>query len=270
MEHSFVRSLTPEEQELENKLAELEQLESEFSQIELGLATFRAEMTAFDLKYNQIVGVRLAQLDNIGAQIAEILAKMSPGDEEAAHEAKRARQKARASATAAGPTRSPCPFDSGFVASEELKALFREAAKKCHPDLAVDENERHRRTKVMAEINAAFMVGDAERLRSILADWTASPENVRGDDVASKLVRVIRKIAQGRKRLDSAKLELDQLKQTDIYQLMVRATEAAKEQRDLLHEMSQAIVSRIHEQQRRLDDLMDVFTHSREGAPTNE
>ncbi|MGQ9555648.1 MAG: exonuclease domain-containing protein [Anaerolineae bacterium] len=60
----------------------------------------------------------------------------------------------------------------------ELKALYREVAKLVHPDLATDQVERERRTRVMAEANAAYERGDVETLRRILREWKPRPEVV--------------------------------------------------------------------------------------------
>lgn len=59
------RRLTPEEQELEKKSAELLALETELAQRELELATLRADLRAFEARYIGTVGVLYAELDEI-------------------------------------------------------------------------------------------------------------------------------------------------------------------------------------------------------------
>ena len=84
--------------------------------------------------------------------------------------------------------------------SAELRDLFRQAAKQFHPDLAGDDAERARRTKLMAALNSAYQAGDADAIRRMLAGEAARPEAIKGDDVGSRIVRVFRKLAQIRAR----------------------------------------------------------------------
>jgi septal ring factor EnvC (AmiA/AmiB activator) len=62
---NLARSLTPEEQELENKQRELAALETELAERELDLATLQAELHTFEREYLRVVGVRYAELDEI-------------------------------------------------------------------------------------------------------------------------------------------------------------------------------------------------------------
>ncbi len=48
MEHGIVHKLTPEQEELEKKKLELAALETELAENELNLATFQAELNAFE------------------------------------------------------------------------------------------------------------------------------------------------------------------------------------------------------------------------------
>src|SRR5437867_3121215 len=100
MTTGIARRRTPEELELEKKKAELGELESQLSQRELELATLQAELHAFERRYLRIVGVRYAELDEIEAQIAELLARQRPQGDKAHREAAKARTKAEESAQA--------------------------------------------------------------------------------------------------------------------------------------------------------------------------
>lgn len=75
-----------------------------------------------------------------------------------------------------------------------LKGLYREVAKRVHPDLTSDETDRSRRQRLMAEANRAFEQGDAHRLAKILEDSEVRREFVQESDAPADLARTVRKI----------------------------------------------------------------------------
>ncbi len=224
---------SPEEEELQRKQRELENLQSELAESELELATLRSELIAFERRYLEVVGSRYAELDALEARIAESVARSRPTDPSARQKAESARTRAEESEEAMGDVgrEDSAP---GFAPSDELKALYRQAAKELHPDLTTDEEERERRRKAMAELNRAYEECDEERIRQILAEWRSSPEQVRGDDTAAQLVRAIREIAQVHKRLEAIKAEIEELAQGELHRLMKQVQEAATRGQDLL------------------------------------
>jgi hypothetical protein len=228
---------TPEEEELNKKLAELGELESELTQRELDLVTLHGELRAFEIRYLRIIGTRYAELDDIEAQIAELQVRLTPKDKHLQNHAEKARTKAQESAQAAEDIQEQFKQDR-FTPSESLKKLYREVAKSIHPDLANDEEERIRRQRLMAEANRAYEEGDEARLESILHEWETSPDFVKGEGVGADLIRVIRMIAQVQERLRVIDTEIAQLKQSDLCQLKIRVEEAENEAGDLLEEMA--------------------------------
>ena len=63
------RRKTPEEEELDKKLADLDALESDLAQRELELATLHGGLGAFEIRYFRIIGTRYAELDEILSDI---------------------------------------------------------------------------------------------------------------------------------------------------------------------------------------------------------
>lgn len=75
------RSRRPEEEELARLRAHLAELQEELADRELDLATRRRELLDFQTRYLAIVGTRLAELDQLEAQIAALLAAQAPSPE---------------------------------------------------------------------------------------------------------------------------------------------------------------------------------------------
>lgn len=146
----------PEDEELAKKRRELAQLEAELMDRELYVATLRAELASFEQRYLKIVGTRYADLDEINAQIAERRARQRPDDTRIVDDAREARRRAEDSRGAAESVEDHVKV----LPSQELKSLYREIAKRIHPDLSSDPEDRKIRERLMAEATySSRMVG---------------------------------------------------------------------------------------------------------------
>jgi hypothetical protein len=248
-------SRTPEEREMEKKHSELATLEEELAQRELVRTTLQSELRAFEARYLRVVGIHYAELDELEAQIAEAQARLSPQDARLQEHASQSRTQAQESARTVGDRSEPRQPDT-FQPSERLKKVYRDLAKRIHPDLTTDEHERTRRQRLMAEANDAYAAGDEPRLQAILRAWDISPEAVKGDGIAAELIRAIRQIAQVEDRLHAIEAELAAFKASDLYQLKAKVDEAVREGRDLLAEMAARIEKEIAAARRRLQVLV--------------
>ncbi|MEJ2606904.1 MAG: hypothetical protein P8Z41_09545 [Anaerolineales bacterium] len=254
MKDKIEKAKTPEEKELNDKISELNSLETELAQKELDLATLMAELQALDSRYLRIVGAKFLELDQIKAEIAEYLATQQPENFAAQEEAKQARERADQTARDTGDISEPKKVEA-FEPTKEIRELYREIAKKIHPDLAIDEKDRERRTKVMAEVNQAYREGDYERLETILREWETSPEAIEGEDVGSRLVRTIRMIARVSERINQIEQEFQRLHSTPIYELKIKVEEASSQGRDLFMEMVEQVEIEIEEAREHLNSL---------------
>ena len=247
----------PEEAELMLKKQELQGLENRMIELELQLASLRAELAAFEKIYLKTVGLFYAELDEIEAKIADLNAVRDPSNEEAQETARQARQKAAESHSAVHEL-SQQLIAKSFKPSPELKGLYREIARRIHPDLAIDEEDRARRQKFMARANWAYEDGNEAYLKAILEDYESNPDTVVGEGIGAELVRVIRKIAQVGRRLREIDEDTEQVLTSELAQLKLRADKATKEGLDLLEEMAESVRDEMSGAKKKLNSLGEV------------
>jgi len=177
------------EERLERAVRAAEQALIEF---EIAVETFRIEVENFSRLHHQKLGPMYARLDELEAQIAEARAARTgdPEDVRKAHEA-RARvlpmpgveelfhgwmdSEGLFPEAAAMLTDQPVRPPQRVRPSDEARKLYRELARKAHPDLAQDETERARRDEFIARVNAAYARGDEALLRELAQEWAAGP-----------------------------------------------------------------------------------------------
>jgi len=129
----------------------------------------------------------------------------------------------------------------------ELKQLFRTLAKRFHPDLVTDHEEKRRREKVMAQVNDAYAAQNLAAMKK-LAQKPDRPE-VPADktreqimvDLKAEIVRLDRVILA----LDR---QLQDLINSHTVRLMLEVSIAERNGRNLLAEMAadiQADIARL-------------------------
>ncbi|GKQ38728.1 hypothetical protein ALMP_52590 [Streptomyces sp. A012304] len=189
------RVTTPEaeqsrpEERLEQAVRAAEQALIEF---EIAVETFRVEVENFSRLHHQKLGPMYARLDELEAQIAEARADRT-GDPEDRRKAAEARARVLPmpgveelfhgwmddnglfpEAAAMLTDQSVRPPER-VRPSDEARKLYRELARKAHPDLAQEDEERQRREEFITRVNAAYARGDEGLLRELAQEWAAGP-----------------------------------------------------------------------------------------------
>jgi hypothetical protein len=249
---SFKVPVKPEEQELARKRSEMEKLEADLADRELRSANLRAEMAAFERSYLHFVGMRYAELDELKARLSERAAGDQPGNERAQQAARDARAIADETKNSVGEEAAHEP--RAFKASPELKRLYREVAKRVHPDLTSNRDDRAKRQGLMADANQAYERGDEAQLAKILTAYECSPDAVEGEGAGPELIRAIRRVSQIRSRLAEIEAEMQELVRSELYQLKSRVDEAEKTGRDVLTEMIAKVEEQIALAKQRLEE----------------
>jgi hypothetical protein len=227
---------------------------------EADIAQIRCQLKVFEVRYLQRVGVLYAELDEIAARITEREVDLYDSDS-ARRRAQEARQRAQETHEAAfGADQEPEEFDP----SPSLKTLFREVAKRIHPDFASDEAEQKHFTLLMTRANHAYSCGDAETLQRLLDDHLEVNASVADEGDGLALLRLVRQIQHVERDIAALDREQQTLLGSEIGQLYTDAEAASREDRDLLAELGASLHERIADAQYRLEFVnRQVSAHGR-------
>jgi hypothetical protein len=241
MSSQITRRLKPEEEEILRKREELAIVRAALAERELELVDLRRQLAAFEGRYLRQVGTLYAELDGWKARIADLKARLDPSAV-ANVRAEEAREQARQTFEDAHGAASQAP---DFTPSPDLKRLFREAAKRIHPDFAKDPDDLERRTRFMGEANRAYEAGDAEALQRILDEYQDGADRVEGEGIGAELIRIIRQISQAKDRVSAIEKDLAALRQSEIGLLKTQAERQEQQGRDLLAELAASVREQI-------------------------
>jgi len=116
-----------------------------------------------------------------------------------------------------------------------------------HPDRATTDHERQRRNALMANVNRAYETGDQKAIEKLMVEYGQDPEAIAGTDVASRIVKAIRRIAQLRRRMSEAQQEIEAQQQTEIFQLKKTIEETEAMGGDPLGDLARQLMQELSE-----------------------
>ncbi|GHB16431.1 hypothetical protein [Streptomyces chryseus] len=252
------------EARLEKAVRAAEQALIEF---EIAVETFRVEVENFSRLHHQKLGPMYARLDELDACIAEAKAART-GDPEDRRKADEARAivmpmpgveelfhdwmdsdglSPEASAMLTGQTVQP---PKRVRPTEEARKLYRELARKAHPDLAQDETERSRRDEFITRVNAAYGRGDVDQLRALAEEWAAGPEPKELQPERDELYARLEWLSQRKELLSVIAQELEE---SAIGSMLRMAPEDPDR---LLEEIAEQLLARVSEREAELARLV--------------
>lgn len=145
---------------------------------------------------------------------------------------------------------------------EDIKSLYRKLARRFHPDLADDEDDRDRRNNLMAMINDAYAERDMDALQAL-------DEANEGDDGTTPDINMplemltLRKLQQQSAELavqvQDLRYERDQLLHSPMMDLKLKVKLSKIKGRDLLQAMADDLQREYTELMQRLDELRSTL-----------
>ena len=249
MPAEIILQQTPGDVDLFDKREQLAVVRARLAECESELAQLRAQLKTFEGRYLRQVGVLYAELDELEARIAEREVDLYDSDS-ARCRAEDARQRAQETHDAAfGDAHEAEEFDP----PSSLKTLFREVAKRIHPDFARNEAEQKHFTLLMARANQAYKRGDTEILQRLLDDHREINAFIAGEDAAAELLRITRQIRHAERDIATLDAERYMLLASETGQLHLDAEAAALEHRDLLTELAASLREQVADARHRFE-----------------
>ncbi|MEU8136188.1 hypothetical protein [Streptodolium elevatio] len=242
-------------------------LEAQVAAVEAGLldaevdvATLRVELDNLAIVHHRRLGPLYERLDELDALVAEAVAARSRD----ADDIRRALE-ARAivdpmpdldelmDAFAAETGAAPEVEVRRVKPSDEARRLYRELARRAHPDLAQDAAEKERRGDFIARVNAAYSAGDVATLMALDDEWAAgsagAPEVVPPDRAEWLRGRLALLTA----RQQQLAAERETLLESPMGQLLALAPDDPD---GLLEHLAEQLLARIDEREKELTSLL--------------
>lgn len=237
---------------------------------EAELAELRVEVASFELRYETLVGRKLAVLKEVEAAIEACQVELHtlrrwgasgpptgwdgepyvPVDEQY-------RRTWRDPAPPGPSFTPPAELATQSAAKQDLKALYRQLCRRFHPDLTQDPAERVWRTEMMATVNAAYAAGNRTELVALAATprWGMAHGSAQEVAGAGQLEVLQDRLTYLRRKLREVEGEIDTLTHSPMVEMRLEVTLAARQGQDLLREMAMEIERDLARKQAELDDL---------------
>jgi len=247
--------------------AALEQAQADLIEAEARLADQLAEVNAFEFKFEARVGHLWDKLDALEGEIDaynDRIQMMRDGYLSSERQYRRAWH-APPSSAATPPAQPLSP-----ASETQIKRLYRQLARRFHPDLAVDDADRAYRTEKMAAINDAYAARSMTELEALAQEpdvqiraghvQPADRRSVQAGQTQAQLVQALQEqLTRCQRRLREIENELRRLYQRPSVQLSLEVKVARSKGRDLLGEMAADLERKIARKTAERDMLKAQF-----------
>ena len=263
-----VRALPPAEQQYQRHLITIGERRRDLAQLERDLARLRDAVTGFEALAQARLGELFAELRRLeGAtadfshRVARLRAALDTRDlDELDLEDDDLLTGASFGASGArGIPRGPhVPAAARrWLATEaaEAKRLYIDLAKRLHPDLARDDEERQRRERIMQRVNEAFRLRDLAGLRAVHLESIAEDPGWAERPVTDRLAWAEEELHRLAVALEEARLAMARLRGGELFRLYTRYESGEP----VFADLKIRIEERIATETRRLDRLKSSY-----------
>lgn len=244
----------------------------ELAILESDLVTLREAVTGFEALAQARLGelfTALRQLEGESADYSHRLARLRAAIDARAtddldpldleEEQELLEEAAFAAAGARGRPRGPHVPEATrrWLATEavEAKRLYIELAKRLHPDLARDDDDRQRRERIMQRVNEAFRLRDLAGLRAVHLESIADDPNWTERPVTDRLAWAEAELRRLDMALGEVRTALARLRGGELFRLYTRHESGDP----VFSDLKTRIEDRIETETRRLEKMKSSY-----------
>lgn len=238
------------------------------------IANLKRELSSFEAEYHTRVGVLYVRLDELELELREYnkrikllkskkidnLVDLEKTIEEQFHKDKekinKEKEEAEQYIEEYKAVKKKPELDE--ESEKKLKSLYRELAKKYHPDMARTSEEKERYNKIMAEINQAYNDKDLGKLEE-LAMSLKIPEKTFAGTVEEEIKRLIKESEKLYDIISRLEDKLVAIKNSDTYKFKVKHDESKEHGRDLLKEIEDNLKAKIKQREEEFEWVKREF-----------
>jgi hypothetical protein len=224
--------------EIRSLRAKISERQDTVAELELELFDIRVSLEEFERRLEVRIRPLERQLSDLQAQLrksrheAERRAQWGKDLEEAPDVVRQFERAWTPGTRQTKPTRKPTQPEQS-----ELKALYRELAKRFHPDLTTDPQEKEWREEKMAAVNAAYQNQDLNALLELRRqpDRQAARVSQTREEILATMAAEILRLDQLIAKLNR---RMDELSNSSLAQLQLNVSMARQTGQDLLGQIA--------------------------------
>ena len=148
------------------------------------------------------------------------------------------------------------------LSEDEMKRLYRQLARRFHPDLAGNAVERQVRTVKMTAVNDAYAARSVPELLALAEELDDEATGAFVAQTTAEMGRALEaEIARCRRRVREIGAEVQNFHHHPIVQLSLETKLARRQGRDLLAEMAQKLQRKLAQKSAERDMIKSQFDH---------
>ena len=262
-----------QQEQLTRLRAELEQAQSQLFEAEADLAERMAEVYAFESQVEEKLGPLMDRLNEADKSLEHYKEQMERLRNEKTFGSSLLgveRQYKRMWDVPPPRAPKPPPEPPSPATEAQIKKIYRQLARRFHPDLATDDADRNYRTEIMAAVNVAYAARSLVELLALERQGEALP--IRGRNQTSQtdtqLIEVLQaEQARIRRRLQEIEQEKKSIPMRASVRLSLDMKLAQRQGRDMLAEMALDLEKKASRKEVERDFLKSQFDEIGWGGP---
>lgn len=255
-DRNLVPAPSTEEQQYAQTLAAITTRKQRLGELQAELGQLRAALVRFEAVTHARVGDLLEQLRDVAAAISRYERRLDPALPEEEFELPFNDEELTQQAEEFGAHYQPPDGRSRrpirhLLASEEAEAkrIYKDLARRFHPDLAVSDDDRQQREAMMQSVNEAYRARDVPELRSLYVQAEAIDPTFGDRPIALRLAWARAELVRLNAMVDGVNEELAVLRGMEVHRLWRRYTAGEP----VLDHLEDQLEEKLAAQGRRLD-----------------